>query len=95
VGQPASAVLAVAVSVRHRLDGRESLRRYPFRALWRCAAGGDWKGKLSPFVYVLGIISTFLWTWVGQALYVAVALLWLVPDRRIERSLHRNGAGSS
>lgn len=54
------------------------------------AIGHDWKGKLSPVLYVLGIISTFFWSWVAQALYVTVALLWLVPDRRIEQSLYRS-----
>jgi uncharacterized membrane protein len=58
----------------------------------KAAIGSDWKGKLSPVMYMLGIISTFLWPWVAQALYVAVALLWLVPDRRIEKSLHSDGA---
>jgi len=55
------------------------------------AIGNDWKGKLSPVLYVLGIISTFLWSWVAQALYVAVALMWLVPDRRIEKSAAMGG----
>jgi hypothetical protein len=58
----------------------------------KAAIGTDWKGKLSPVLYALAILSTFLWSWVAQALYVAVALLWLVPDRRIERSLHRDVA---
>lgn len=58
----------------------------------KAAIGGDWKGKLSPFLYVFGILSTFLWSWVAQVLYVAVALLWLVPDRRIEKSLQDDGA---
>jgi uncharacterized membrane protein len=58
----------------------------------KAAIGSDWKGRLSPALYVLGIGFTFLWPWVAQALYVAVALLWLVPDRRIERSLHHQGA---
>jgi len=57
----------------------------------RAAIGSDWKGKLSPVLYVLAIIVTFLWAWVAQALYVTAALLWLVPDRRIERSLYRSG----
>jgi uncharacterized membrane protein len=52
------------------------------------AIGRDWKGKLSPVLYACGIVSTLLWPWVAQALYVAVALMWLVPDRRIEKSLH-------
>jgi uncharacterized membrane protein len=62
------------------------------RSPLKAAIGSDWKGKLSPALYVLAIISTFLLPWVAQALYVLVALLWLVPDRRIERSLHGSGA---
>lgn len=58
----------------------------------KAAIGSDWKGKLSPVVYMLGIISTFLWSWVALALYVGVALLWLVPDRRIEKSWHGDDA---
>ena len=58
----------------------------------KAAIGSDWKGKISPVLYVLGIISAFFWLWVAQALYVVGALLWLVPDRRIERSLRANGA---
>ena len=57
----------------------------------RAAVGRDWKGRLSPLAYVLGILSTFFWSWVAQALYVLVALWWLVPDRRIERSLRADG----
>jgi uncharacterized membrane protein len=53
----------------------------------KAAVGRDWKGRLSPVLYVCGILSTFLWSWVAQIVYVAVALMWLVPDRRIERSL--------
>ncbi|HQQ75860.1 MAG TPA: TMEM175 family protein [Thermoanaerobaculia bacterium] len=53
------------------------------------AVGGDWKGKVSPALYVCAIASTFFVPWLAQALYVAVAVLWLVPDRRIERSLAR------
>ena len=66
-------------------------RQGPDSAL-KAAIGSDWKGKLSPGLYVLGILSTFRWPWLAQALYVAVALLWLVPDRRIEGALHHHGA---
>jgi len=54
----------------------------------KAAVGGDWKGKLSPLFYIIGIASTFFWHWIALALYVAVALIWLVPDRRIEKALH-------
>lgn len=58
----------------------------------KAAIGSDWKGKLSPILYLGGIISTLVWPWVAQAIYVAVALMWLVPDRRVERALHSDGA---
>jgi uncharacterized membrane protein len=53
----------------------------------RRAVGRDWKGKLSPVLYLTAIASTAWRPVVAQALYLAVALLWLVPDRRIERQL--------
>jgi len=51
------------------------------------AIGSDWKGNLSALLYVVAIAST-LWTkWIAQAIYVLVALIWLVPDPRIESAL--------
>lgn len=54
----------------------------------RQALGRDWKGKLSPALYLLAIAAAFLSHWIAQCLYALVALLWLVPDRRIEHHLH-------
>ncbi|MEK8034826.1 TMEM175 family protein [Ideonella sp. DXS29W] len=54
----------------------------------RQAVGSDWKGKLSPLLYLLGIAITFFDATLAQVVYVAVALLWLIPDRRIERTVH-------
>lgn len=48
------------------------------------AIGGDWKGKLSPAIYLTGILSTFVTPWLGVACYAVVAAIWLVPDRRVE-----------
>ena len=48
------------------------------------AVQGDWKGKLSPIFYILAIPLAFWWQWASLALYVIVALIWLIPDRRIE-----------
>ncbi len=57
------------------------------------AVGSDWKGKLSPVLYLVGIGATFAVPWLAMALYVAVAVMWLVPDKRIERVLqHEEGA---
>ena len=61
------------------VQGRDSLLRR--------AVGSDWKGKLSPLFYAVAIPAAFWNTAVSLSLYVAVALLWLVPDRRIEHVL--------
>jgi uncharacterized membrane protein len=53
------------------------------------AVGGDWKGKLSPVLYAVAILLAFWWQWVSLGLYVCVALLWLIPDRRIENVLRK------
>jgi uncharacterized membrane protein len=55
----------------------------------KAAVGGDWKGKASPLLYLTAIVSTFWVQWLAQALYVLVALVWLIPDRRIEHALRR------
>ncbi|MBN8766505.1 MAG: hypothetical protein ABT22_02055 [Thiobacillus sp. SCN 64-317] len=55
----------------------------------RRAVGRDWKGKLSPVLYGTAIAATFLAPWIAQAIYVCVAILWLVPDPRIERALRQ------
>ena len=52
----------------------------------REAVGSDTKGKLSMLLYVAAIPLAFLNQWISDAIYVAVALLWLVPDPRIERT---------
>ena len=51
------------------------------------AVGADRKGLLSRLLYLTGIVGAFWRPWIGWALYVAVALIWFVPDRRIERVL--------
>jgi uncharacterized membrane protein len=57
------------------------------------AVGNDRKGKLSIVLYVAGIVTAFVHPLIADALYVTVALIWLVPDRRIEtRLVHEHGA---
>jgi len=51
------------------------------------AIGTDWKGKISPLCYLLAIPLAFVNPVISTVLYVFVALLWLIPDRRIERVL--------
>ena len=51
------------------------------------ALGRDIKGKVSPFLYIAAIVLVSVSPWLSLALYAFVALMWLIPDRRIERAL--------
>jgi uncharacterized membrane protein len=55
------------------------------------AVGRDRKGKVSPLIYAIAIPVAFLHPWMAAALYVVCALMWLVPDRRIERKVSQAG----
>ena len=57
------------------------------------AVGGDWKGKLSPVLYAVAIPMAFWRQWLSLGVYVVVALIWLIPDRRIERVLRDAASG--
>jgi uncharacterized membrane protein len=51
------------------------------------AIGKDIKGKISPILYLLGIASSFFFPWLSGLIYFSVAILWLVPDKRIEKKI--------
>jgi uncharacterized membrane protein len=55
----------------------------------KAAVGRDLKGKLSPLIYIVAIALAFVNQWVSDGLYVLVALMWLVPDKRIESTLNK------
>jgi len=62
------------------------IRHHGPESALRAAVGSDFKGLISVVIYAVAILLSFANRWVSLALYVAVALMWLVPDRRIERS---------
>ena len=66
-----------------RADGESSLLRE--------AIGRDLKGHLSPVIYLLGVVLAFVRPWMGLVLFVVVAVMWLVPDRRLEGYVARHG----
>jgi len=59
-------------------------------AMLAAAIGADWKGKLSPVLYFSAIPLAFVSAWISNGLFALVALIWLVPDRRIERVVERD-----
>jgi uncharacterized membrane protein len=79
-------VLLLAAIAYYLLQGA-ILRAEGPESLLASALGADFKGKLSPLCYAIAIPLSFVSTWIAEGLYVAVALLWLIPDRRIERVL--------
>src|SRR5256885_12390368 len=62
-----------------RTQGRDSILKK--------AIGRDWKGRVSAVLYVVGILVTLRSTWLAQTVYVIAAMIWVIPDRRIERRL--------
>lgn len=74
---------AVAYAVLERLI----IKSQGAGSLLKKAIGADWKGKISIILYTLAIPVAFVSQWISVILYVAVALMWLVPDSRIEKVL--------
>lgn len=60
------------------------------KSLLKVAVGQDRKGKASLVLYVIAVIVAFWFTWVAQLIYIAVAIMWLIPDRRIENALQES-----
>ena len=77
----------LAAAIAYYILQQTIIARQGDGALIAKAVGVDLKGKLSPILYVAGIASTFFAPWLAGGFYVLVALIWLVPDRRIERML--------
>ena len=78
-------VVLLAAAIAYYLLQQTIIAEQGEPSVLRQAVGSDWKGKASPLLYLVGIGLTFVYAWLGLALYVLVALIWLVPDKRIER----------
>src|SRR5438477_12256414 len=57
------------------------------------AIGSDLKGKLSPVLYTIAIGISFFKPWIAGCIYIGVALMWLIPDRRVEKVLDSSSTG--
>ncbi|HEY6072579.1 MAG TPA: TMEM175 family protein [Anaerolineales bacterium] len=89
-------VVLFMASVAFFILSRVIIREQGRDSILRRAIGRDWKGKASPLLYLAAILAAaFISPWLAQAIYVVVALMWLVPDRRIERVIPRAGEGQT
>jgi len=75
----------LAAAVAYYLLQQRMMRQPVTGPRLRDAVGNDLKGKLSPVIYLAGILLAFVEPWLGLVPFVVVALMWLVPDRRVER----------
>ncbi len=80
-------VVLLLAGIAYYILVRALLRVHPNESPLAKAIGRDFKGKVSVLLYALAIPASFLSTTAGWALYMVVALIWLVPDKRIENSL--------
>ena len=76
-------------AIAYVLLQRAIIHRHGKQSVLAEALGSDLKGKISPLLYLAGIVLAFVNPWISIALYVLVAIIWLVPDRRIERMVGR------
>ena len=80
-------VVLLAASIAYLILTRALIALHGRTSTLAAAIGNDLKGKLSTIIYLVAIPLSVVKWWVGFALYVLVAGTWLVPDRRIERTL--------
>ena len=78
-----AAVLLMA-AIAYYLLQQTIIRAQGEDSILKRAIGNDWKGKLSPVLYILAITVSFYFSWVAQGILVIAALIWLIPDKRIE-----------
>ena len=79
-------IVMLMCGVAYYILTRTLIRHHGPESPLRAAVGSDFKGIASLLIYAIAIAASFGNRWVALAMYVAVVLMWLIPDRRIERS---------
>src|SRR6266849_3018957 len=80
-------VVLLCAAIAYFILARSLLSIHSPDSVLATALGADFKGKISMVIYLVAIPLAFVRSWLACALYVFVAIMWLVPDRRIERTL--------
>ena len=82
-------MVLLCAAVAYYILSRTLLTLHGRESVLAAALGRDFKGKVSVLIYVVGIPLAFVGWWLAGGLYFFSALLWIVPDRRIEKTLSR------
>ena len=80
-------IVLLLAGVAYYILTRALIRLHGYDSTLASAIGRDRKGKISIAIYAVGIALAFVETWIANACYVMVAIMWLVPDRRIEKKV--------
>jgi uncharacterized membrane protein len=80
-------VVLLLAGAAYNLLSNALIAHHPKDSTLASAIGSDFKGKASLAIYAAAIPLAFVSAWLSCALYVVVAIMWLIPDRRIERAL--------
>lgn len=80
-------IVLLLAAIAYFILARALLTLHGSKSLIATALGSDFKGKISIVIYAVAIAIAFVNNWLAFAIYVLVAILWLVPDRRIERQV--------
>ena len=78
------AVVLLMAAIAYYLLQQTIIRAQGEDSILKRAIGNDWKGKLSPVLYLLAIVVSFYFSGIAQGILVIGALIWLIPDKRIE-----------
>jgi len=81
-------IILLMAAIAYWLLQRMIIRANGKESLFARAIGKDFKGKISPVCYLIAIAFAFYNRWISEGFYVLVALMWLIPDRRIERKMN-------
>ena len=80
-------IVLLMAAIAYYLLQQAIIRAQGQDSILKKAIGRDWKGKLSPVLYIIAIITALRSSWIAQVVLVIAALIWLIPDRRIEKRL--------
>ena len=80
-------VVLLMAAIAYYLLQQAIIRAQGKNSILKEAIGSDWKGRLSPVLYIVAIVFALRFSWISQAIFVIAALIWLIPDRRIEKRL--------
>jgi len=80
-------IVLLMAAIAYFILQKQIIKKQGENSLLKKAVGRDLKGKISPVLYLISIPFAFIATWVSDLIYIIVAVMWLIPDKRIEKTI--------